>query len=129
MCHRQKRGHITGDCRNCQRDMKKAITGAVISGLPSMASNSHDYVFAVTARPRLVQAHQQMEESIVLMSITVVQSQCQASKKFEGSTVQIGHFLRFRTLQKGMPQSSSSSSFFTWDFRGFRGLGGEGREE
>ena len=89
----QKRGHIKSDCRNRQREMKKTkgsgkpsvdtkqttairddeITGAVIEGIPNMASSSHDHVFAVTERPRLGNHVIRWKRLVVFMMTTVVQ--------------------------------------------------------
>ena len=66
MCYCQMSGHIKGDCRNRQRDIKKANNGAMIEGIPNVASDSHDHVFVVTDRPRLVQARQMEEASCSL---------------------------------------------------------------
>ena len=81
--HCRNKGHVKSDCRIRQRGMKKAkgsgkpfddrkqtaantddeITGAVVEGMPNMASSSHDYLFAVMEKSRLGNQNRQMEEA------------------------------------------------------------------
>ena len=88
---------MKSDCRNRQRDMKKAtdsgkpvldrkqtapinddeITDAVIEGIPNLASSSHDSVFVVTEKPRRGNHAVRWKTLLVLLSSPSCKRPCQ----------------------------------------------------